>query len=276
MARIVLLLATYKGETMKQSHYATILKKFGLVLAGVVISSTTAWAQSNLLLTISAQQFYPASGYPAALGNQNLPAGFQTIVFRADSGRSLSGNLTIRCRGGREYRNVGLVASGYQGSTVRNPCLAENQFNFDIYLSTNMAGTYDNVRVYGVGYLPPTPPTHPPGYPPVSGDLVSTIDYSRFYPAQGYMAVGSQYLASGYSRFTIRASDYYSPVSGKLTIRCSGGSEYRNVPISSSYGGGAVFSNPCHWSRTLNIDLYLSSPRVGPGTYGQIQIFGQR
>lgn len=265
---------------MKQSHYATILQKISVVVAGILLSSTAAFAQSNLLLTIEAQQFFPASGYPSALGNQNLPAGYQTIVFRADSGVSLSGNLTIRCRGGREYRNVALVSSGYQGSTVRNPCLAENQFNFDIYLSSpNMANRKDRVRVYGVGYIQPTPPTYPPypPYPPPSyPDLVATIDYSRFYPAQGYMAVGSQYLASGYGRFTIRASDYYSSVSGKLTIRCSGGREYRNVPVSSSYGSGATFTNPCDRNRTLNVDIYLSSPRVGPGTYGQIQVYGER
>lgn len=270
---------------MKQSHYATILQKLSVVVAGILFSSTAALAQSNLLLTIDANQFYPASGYPSAVANQNLPAGYQTIVFRADSGASVSGNLTIRCRGGREYRNVALVASGYQGSTVRNPCLAENQFNFDLYMSSpNMSGRNDRIRVYGVGYMPPTPPTNPPGYPPgypptyppSYPDLVATIDYARFYPAQGYMAVGSQYLASGYRRFTIRASDYYSAVSGKLTIRCSGGGEYRNVPVSSSYGSGATFNNPCNTSRTLNVDIYLSSPRVGPGTYGQIQVFGER
>lgn len=235
-----------------------------------LLFSAWAQAQSVQLLVIDAWQFYPAAGYPSAVSNRTVSSNFSQLIFQADSGRIMNGQLTIRCWGGYEYRNIRLY-SGSSTASINNPCGYNQAVNFDLYLvSPLMAGSSDRVRVYGYGSMYPPPPPPNPG----SGDLITNISFNRFYVVPGgYMGVSMINLTGGYSLYRFTSSDP-NRVSGKVTVRC-GGREYRNIALSPS-SNGSIFVNPCDRYSHLNVDIYLTSPRVGAGTYGQIRIYGQR
>lgn len=244
----------------------------GLSLAMLAVSSS---AQANQLLVIEGSRFYPASGYPSAIGGQDVPGGYQRYVFRTDSGYGISGKATIRCRGGGgEFRDVALQGGGY-GAYFNNPCPSTSQINFDLYLSspTLGAGSYDRVRVYGEGSMGPGPGPGPgPGW---GYDQLGAISSDRFYPAQGMMGIGGQDYPSGYREFII-SSDRNGRTAGKLTIRCRGGKEYREIGFATGGYGSSTISNPCSYSQSVNMDIYLSYPQVGPGTWDTIRVLGRR
>lgn len=248
----------------------------GLIWALLVASSGfsgSVWARSDLLLVIDGSQFYPVSGYSSAVSNQDLPAGYRRFTFRVDRGSAVYGQLTIRCRGdGREHRGVGLRAG-----TVSNPCSMGSPVNFDLYVSSPVLGTgsRDRVRVHGdSGYVPPI-------YPPSEPVRLAAIDAGDFYGTPGNMAIGGQDLPSGFHTLLVTSDRGRAAVSGRLTIRCRGdGREFRDVVLSPEHGGYghvmARLTNPCSIHSSLDVDLYLSSPQVGPGVRDTIRILGRR